>query len=83
MNCDLLTKPEVADFIEAKKEVTFKIDLHSRNSVGTLVTSRLGHIPKVIKIDQYLLFFINVLAVAKCGGRPLKPLKKWPFNVHF
>ena len=26
MYCDFLTKPEVADFIEAKKKVTFKDD---------------------------------------------------------
>ena len=29
MNCDFLTKPEVADFIEAKMKLTFKDDLHS------------------------------------------------------
>ena len=34
------TKPEAADFIEAKKELTFKLNLHSRNSVDTKVTSR-------------------------------------------
>ena len=71
MNFDFWTKPEVTDFIEAKKEVTFKFDLHSRNSVGTQVNSRLRDVPKIIKIDQYLLFFIALLNEAKCGGRPL------------
>ena len=32
---DFWTIPEVADFIEAKKKMTFKLDLHSLNSVGT------------------------------------------------
>jgi len=35
MNFVFWTKLEVADFIEAKKEVTFKVDLILRNSVGT------------------------------------------------
>ena len=52
-------------------KLTFKDDLHSRNLVDNQVTSRLRNVPKIIKIDQYLLFFIDVLAEAKCGGRPL------------
>ena len=71
MNFDFLIKPEVAEFIKAKKEVTIKFDLHSRNSVGTKV--RLRDVPKIIKMDQYLLFFNDLLAEAKCGSRPLDP----------
>ena len=33
--CIKINKHVHSDFIEAKKEVTFKLDLHSRNLVGT------------------------------------------------
>ena len=59
-------------YIEAKMKLTFKDDLHSQNLVGNQATSRLRNVHKIIKIDQYLLFFIDILAEAKCGGRPLR-----------
>ena len=75
VNFDFWPKPDEADFIQGKKEVNFKVDLHSRNSVGTMVTSRIRHLPKFVKIYQYLLFsllfVLFFLAEAKCGGRPI------------